>query len=88
MHDGHVQHECDIAAAVSCSEHPGVAKISFTGSTATGQKIAMAAAKNGKGTCMELGGKSAMIVFEDANIEHAVEWAMVRMHAIVLFCYW
>ena len=60
------------------SEHSGVAKISFTGSTATGQKIAMAAAKNGKGTCMELGGKSALIVFEDANIEHAVEWAMVR----------
>lgn len=61
-----------------CSEHPGIAKISFTGSTATGRKIASAAAVNGKPTCMELGGKSALIVFEDASIESAVEWAMVR----------
>ena len=58
-----------------CSGHPGVAKISFTGSTATGQRIAEAAAKNGVQTCMELGGKSCLIVFNDANIEDAVEWA-------------
>ena len=60
---------------IFCSGHPGVAKISFTGSTATGQRIAEAAAKNGVQTCMELGGKSCLIVFNDANIEDAVEWA-------------
>lgn len=58
-----------------CSAHHGVAKISFTGSTATGQRIAEAAAKHGAATCMELGGKSCLIVFDDADIEDAVEWA-------------
>ncbi|BDA42516.1 betaine aldehyde dehydrogenase 2 [Coccomyxa sp. Obi] len=62
-------------AGAPLSAHPGVAKISFTGSTATGQRIAEAAAKNGVPTCMELGGKSCLIVFNDADIEDAVEWA-------------
>ena len=52
-----------------------MAKVSFTGSTATGQRIAEAAAKNGVATCMELGGKSCLIVFDDADIDDAVEWA-------------
>ena len=61
-----------------CRSSPGLAKISFTGSTATGRQIMAEAAKRGIPTCMELGGKSCLIVFDDANIDDAVEWAMVR----------
>ena len=52
-------------------EHPALAKISFTGSTATGARIASAAASRFIGCTLELGGKSPNIVFEDANIANA-----------------
>jgi aldehyde dehydrogenase (NAD+) len=54
------------------AEHPGVDKISFTGSTATGRKIVQASAGNLKRVQLELGGKGANIVFEDADITNAV----------------
>jgi aldehyde dehydrogenase (NAD+) len=54
------------------AEHPGVDKIAFTGSTATGKKIVQASAGNLKRVQLELGGKGANIVFEDAHIEAAV----------------
>ena len=54
-------------------EHPKVAKIAFTGSDATGQRIYEAAAKNLKRVSMELGGKSPNIVFDDAQIDNAVK---------------
>jgi aldehyde dehydrogenase (NAD+) len=54
------------------AEHPGVAKISFTGSTATGRRIVQASAGNLKRVQLELGGKGANIVFDDARIEAAV----------------
>lgn len=54
------------------AEHPEVGKIAFTGSTAVGQKIAQAAAGNLKKVQLELGGKGANIVFDDANIPAAV----------------
>jgi aldehyde dehydrogenase (NAD+) len=54
------------------AEHPGVDKISFTGSTATGRKIVQASAGNLKRVQLELGGKGANIVFDDADITHAV----------------
>ena len=54
------------------AEHPDVDKISFTGSTAVGQKIVQASAANLKRVQLELGGKGANIVFEDANIPAAV----------------
>lgn len=57
-------------------EHPGCAKIAFTGSTATGRHVALAAAQNLRPATMELGGKSALIVFDDADLDKAVEWAM------------
>lgn len=56
--------------------HPDVKKISFTGSTAVGQVIVREAAESLKKVTMELGGKSPMIVFEDADIENAVGAAM------------
>ena len=54
-------------------EHPLVAKVAFTGSDATGQRIYEAAARGLKRVTMELGGKSPNIVFDDANIENAVK---------------
>ncbi|KAH8707125.1 aldehyde dehydrogenase [Phaeosphaeriaceae sp. PMI808] len=52
------------------ASHPNIRKISFTGSTLTGRKIQIAAANsNLKRVTLELGGKSAAIVFDDANME-------------------
>jgi len=53
-------------------DHPGIAKVSFTGSTSVGKMIARGAAETLKQVHLELGGKGANIVFEDANIAAAV----------------
>ena len=53
--------------------HPGVDKVAFTGSTDVGKQILAAAAGSGKKLTMELGGKAANVVFEDAPLEGAVE---------------
>jgi aldehyde dehydrogenase (NAD+) len=53
--------------------HPGVDKIAFTGSTEVGKQIAQATAATRKKLTLELGGKAANIVFEDAPIDQAVE---------------
>ena len=57
-------------------EHPQVAKIAFTGSDGTGQKIYEAAARGLKRVTMELGGKSPNIVFDDADVDNAVKGVM------------
>ncbi|RMB82641.1 aldehyde dehydrogenase [Streptomyces shenzhenensis] len=57
-------------------EHPGVQKVSFTGSTAVGRVVGAAAAKRFKKVTLELGGKSANIVFADADLDAAVATAM------------
>ncbi len=54
-------------------EHPGVDKIAFTGSTEVGKLIRREVAGSGKRLTLELGGKAANIVFEDAPIDQAVE---------------
>lgn len=54
-------------------QHPGVGMVSFTGGTATGRAIGMIAAERLIPVALELGGKSPHIVFEDANLEAAVE---------------
>jgi (Z)-2-((N-methylformamido)methylene)-5-hydroxybutyrolactone dehydrogenase len=54
-------------------EHPLVAKVAFTGSDATGQRVYESAAKGLKRVSLELGGKSPNIVFEDAEIENAIK---------------
>ena len=53
--------------------HPGVDKVAFTGSTGVGKAIAKAIAGTKKSATLELGGKGANIVFEDAPIDEAVE---------------
>jgi acyl-CoA reductase-like NAD-dependent aldehyde dehydrogenase len=57
------------------AEHPEIAKIAFTGSTATGRRIVQASAGNLKKVQLELGGKGANIVFEDAFLPAAINGA-------------
>ncbi|OJF92440.1 betaine-aldehyde dehydrogenase [Pararhizobium antarcticum] len=57
--------------------HPDVAKVSLTGSVETGKKVASAAAASLKHVTMELGGKSPLIVFDDADLESAIGGAML-----------
>jgi len=59
-------------AGARLASHPEVAKISFTGSTQTGRAVVTASAGNLKRLQLELGGKGANIVFEDANLAAAV----------------
>ncbi len=54
-------------------EHPGIDKIAFTGSTEVGRIIRKATAKTSKKLSLELGGKSPFIVFDDADLDSAVE---------------
>lgn len=57
--------------------HPGVHKVSLTGSVPTGQKVYAAAAQGLRHVTMELGGKSPLIIFDDADLEDAVGGAML-----------
>jgi aldehyde dehydrogenase (NAD+) len=63
------------------TEHPHVAKVAFTGSDATGQRIYEAAARGLKRVTMELGGKSPNIVFDDAQLDNAVKGAISGIFA-------
>jgi betaine-aldehyde dehydrogenase len=62
-------------------EHPDVAKIAFTGSTEVGASIAAGAAKTIKRVTLELGGKSANVVFADADLDRAAAAAPMAMFA-------
>ena len=59
------------------AENKDVDMVTFTGSTEVGQSIMRAAAGNVKKIGLELGGKSPNIIFADADLEGAVEWAMI-----------
>ena len=63
------------AVGAPLAAHRGVDKLSFTGSNAVGIRVMQAAAETVKGVSLELGGKSALLVFEDADLEQAVELA-------------
>ncbi|RUZ95906.1 aldehyde dehydrogenase family protein, partial [Mesorhizobium sp. M7A.F.Ca.US.001.02.1.1] len=60
------------SAGDALTRHPDIAKIVFTGSTATGRRIAANAAANLVSCQMELGGKSPQVVFADVDMDHAV----------------
>ena len=60
-------------------QHKLVSRICFTGSSATGRKVLKAAADNITLATLELGGKNALIIFEDADLEHAAQIAIVGM---------
>ena len=57
-------------------EHPAIDKIAFTGSTAIGKRVATTAAQTLKRVTLELGGKSPSLVFDDTNIDAAVNGAL------------
>ena len=59
--------------------HPGIPKITFTGSTETGKAILRAAAEHVKSVHLELGGKTPNIVFEDADLERALAGLAVHL---------
>ncbi len=63
----------DGATGAALVDHPGVDKIAFTGSTSVGRKIREATAGSGKALTLELGGKSPYIVFDDADLDSAIE---------------
>jgi aldehyde dehydrogenase (NAD+) len=69
----------DVGAALVA--HPGVDKITFTGSTATGKRIVQASAANMTRLSLELGGKSPNIVFADADLDRAVPGAAMAVFA-------
>ncbi|MDQ4081540.1 MAG: aldehyde dehydrogenase [Actinomycetota bacterium] len=62
-------------AGAALVAHPGIARISFTGSVETAQAISRSAARNLTPASFELGGKSPFLVFADADLERAVETA-------------
>jgi phenylacetaldehyde dehydrogenase len=63
------------SAGAALAAHPGVDKIAFTGSTEVGRSIVRAAAGNLKKVSLELGGKSPVVIFKDANLEQAIPGA-------------
>jgi aldehyde dehydrogenase (NAD+) len=71
----------DRAAGAALAGHPGVDKVAFTGSTATGVKVAQAAAANVNRVTLELGGKSPQIVFPDADLDAAANGLVAGVFA-------
>jgi aldehyde dehydrogenase (NAD+) len=63
-------------AGAALVDHPDVDLVSFTGSAATGRAINEAAARHLAKTCLELGGKNALVVCDDADLDRAVEWVL------------
>jgi aldehyde dehydrogenase (NAD+) len=61
------------ATGAALVEHPDVDKVAFTGSTAVGKRIQQVVAGTGKKVTLELGGKAANVIFEDAALDQAVE---------------
>ncbi|KAG6015149.1 hypothetical protein E4U54_004118 [Claviceps lovelessii] len=62
-------------AGAALALHDDVDKIAFTGSTAVGKKVMSLASSTMKAVTLETGGKSPLIVFDDANLDQAVRWA-------------
>jgi aldehyde dehydrogenase (NAD+) len=71
-----VVHGLGSEAGAPLVEHPDVDLVSFTGSAATGRWINEAAGRRLAKTCLELGGKNALVVCDDADLGRAVTWAL------------
>jgi acyl-CoA reductase-like NAD-dependent aldehyde dehydrogenase len=68
-----------VPAGSRLTEHPDVDKVSFTGSTEVGRQIVRAAAGNLKKLTLELGGKSPLVIFDDAELETAIPSAAMSI---------
>jgi aldehyde dehydrogenase (NAD+) len=64
-------------AGAAMATHPNIDKIAFTGSTATGKEIMKMAAGTMKNITLETGGKSPLLVFDDADLDQAVKWSHI-----------
>ncbi|KAK5163148.1 mitochondrial aldehyde dehydrogenase [Saxophila tyrrhenica] len=64
-------------AGAAMAQHPGIDKIAFTGSTSTGREIMKMASLTMKNITLETGGKSPLLVFDDADLDQAVKWSHV-----------
>ena len=71
-----VVHGLGSEAGAALVEHPDVDLVSFTGSAETGRWINEAAGRRLAKVCLELGGKNALVVCEDADLDNAVRWAL------------
>jgi aldehyde dehydrogenase (NAD+) len=71
-----VVHGLGAEAGAPLVAHPDVDLVSFTGSAATGRAINEVAARRLAKTCLELGGKNALVVCDDADLENAVRWVV------------
>ncbi|MCM3850061.1 aldehyde dehydrogenase [Pseudonocardia sp. DR1-2] len=71
----------DRACGEALASHPGVDKVAFTGSSATGAKVAQAAVANYNRVTLELGGKSPQIVFPDADLDAAANGLVAGVFA-------
>jgi len=69
------------ATGAALASHPGVDKIAFTGSTGTGIEVGKAAISNMTRFTLELGGKSAQVVFEDADLDAAANGVIAGVFA-------
>ena len=68
-----------LSAGAALASHPRVERITFTGATATGRKVMESAARNLAFATLELGGKNALIVLDDADVHDAVRIAIEGM---------
>jgi acyl-CoA reductase-like NAD-dependent aldehyde dehydrogenase len=68
-----------IDAGRALASHPRVERITFTGATATGKRVLQSAAENLTYGTMELGGKNALLVLEDADLDVALDVALEGM---------
>jgi (Z)-2-((N-methylformamido)methylene)-5-hydroxybutyrolactone dehydrogenase len=68
-------------AGAPLAAHPGVDKVAFTGATSTGTKVMQGAAEHLAGVSLELGGKSANIVFADADLDAAANGVIAGVYA-------
>jgi 5-carboxymethyl-2-hydroxymuconic-semialdehyde dehydrogenase len=77
-----IVHGTGESAGAALVAHPGVPLISFTGETATGQAIMASAAAHLKGLSMELGGKSPVVIFADADLRAATDSALFGVFSL------
>ena len=70
----------DATAGAALVDHPDVDILSFTGSTETGKAIRRATAGSGKRLALELGGKSAFLIFDDAPLDQAIEGIVAAIY--------
>lgn len=73
-------------AGAALAQHLDVDKIAFTGSTVTGKEIMKMAAVNMKNITLETGGKSPLVVFDDADLDQAVKWTHIGIMYVIPSC--